>query len=74
MPRSIEAARVFLAADQHPHLGDARQVRGVQTADGARSDDENALQVAVSYQPSAVALSLRPPLLGPFNYHELCCK
>ena len=29
MPRSLMTARVLLAADQDPHLGDARQMRGV---------------------------------------------
>ena len=43
-PALVDASRMFRAADQRPHLGDARQMRGVQAADGSGSDDEDAFQ------------------------------
>ncbi len=30
---------MIIAANKSPHLGNARQMRGVETADGATSDD-----------------------------------
>src|SRR5208283_725444 len=43
-PTLVDAARVFFPANQRPHLCNARQMRGVQAADCARSDDEDAFQ------------------------------
>ncbi len=40
----VDASGVLLATDQDPHLGNARKMRSVKTADGASSDDENGLQ------------------------------
>src|SRR5271165_3594144 len=38
----VDALRVLLATDQRPHLGNARQMRGIQAADRAGPDDEDA--------------------------------
>ena len=43
-PSFLDAARMFFSPDQRPHLSHPRQMRGVQTANRSRSDNEDALQ------------------------------
>ena len=43
----VDALRVFEASGVNPDVGDARQMRGVEAADGSGSDDENSFHSAV---------------------------
>ena len=45
----VETLRMFEASGEDPHLGDAREVRGVEAADGSGSDDEDTFHEAFSF-------------------------
>src|SRR5579863_2550702 len=69
---AVESSGVIFATDEGPYLRNPRQVRRVQAANGATSDDANTLHAKVVILPETRARAPAPHSLTAFLLSPAC--
>jgi hypothetical protein len=66
----VERTGVVLAADKSPYLRNPRQMRGVQTANGATSYDANPFHAKVVTKTNTGEDARATRALSPLDFHK----